>query len=285
MRKSTLAFVLCAASALYACAAAPMQQTVAQTAPATPPQSAATDAILAKVTATSYQVRAGHFESVPETVALMQEATLNNPNDARLWAGMGMAWFLSVNAALAPGGKPAEGFAAFQKAADAHARALAIDPDNAEAMSGHGMAMIILSGFQRKPELLPLGIAEMNRAVAIAPGKATVRLQRAFSSVNTPGLAQRADAAIDDLGWLSRKAEGMRSGDYVRVMLGDVLFETGKSDLARKEYEAVSKSPRPAAEEARIRLAALASGAPVAPADIARLRSATSSNCVMCHGS
>jgi tetratricopeptide (TPR) repeat protein len=288
MRKSTLAFTLLAASALYACASAPLQETATQQTSVQPaqakPAQAPNGALKAQLMVHAYEVRSGRFEGAPKAVALMQEATAANPNNADMWVGMSTAHFLAANAALAPGGKLADGLVAIQNAAEASGKALAIDPNNAEALGLHGTAMVILSGFQQKPELRSQGLAELNRGVSLSPNNVSVRLQRAFSNVNMPFTPERNAAAIEDLGFLADKAKGLRSGDYVRVMQGDVYFEIGQPDLARQAYEAASKSPRPGGDEARSRLAALA-GPGVAKADIAKLRAATGNNCMMCHGS
>jgi tetratricopeptide (TPR) repeat protein len=285
MKRTTSAFTLACASAIYACAIAPTPHQQAFAQQAAPPVAPNVDAILMQNMLHAFEVRTGHFESAEKSVALMDEATKASPGDARLWAGLGTAYFLQANASFGPGGKPVDGLAAIQRASEAHARSLAIDPDNAAALAGHGTTMVILATFQQKPEFREKGIAELDRAVAVSPNNTSVRLQRAFSSINLPPSPARNANAIEDLGYLARLANGMRSGDYVRIMLGDVQFEIGKPDLARKEYEAVAKSERPGGAEARARLAALDKGDPVAPADMARLRQATGSNCMMCHGS
>lgn len=283
MRKSSLAIALLGASALYACASAPPHRTAANEASAQPVKPAPASPVRTQLMVHTYEFRSGHFEAAPKAVALMQEATSANPADADMWVGMSTAWFLSANAALGLGGKLADIPVAIQKAVESSAKALAIDPDNAEALGLHGTGIIILSGFQQKPELRDQGLAELNRAISLAPNTTTVRLQRAFSNVNMPVTAERNAVAIEDLGFLADKAKGMRSGDYVRVMQGDVYFEAGKPDLARQAYEAVAQSSRPGGEEARARLAQLAAGSVAGP-DIMKLRAATGNNCMMCHG-
>ena len=239
MKRSTSAFTLACASALYACAIAPapQQQAFAQQAAPSKPAPAASnvDALLMQTRLHGFEVRVGRFEAASKAVAEMEEATRANPGDARLWAGLGTAYFLQANANFQPGGKLVDGLAAIQRASEAHARALAIDPDNTAALSGHGTSMVILAAFQQKPEFREKGIAELNRAVALSPKGTTARLQRAFSSINLPPSPARNANAIEDLGYLARLANGTRSGDYVHVMLGDVQFEIGRTDLAWKE--------------------------------------------------
>lgn len=282
MRKQAIAFTA-AISALCACATVPGQQAAPP-----PPQASKTpspaDSVLAQLMLHSFEVRSGHFEGASKAVALMLDATQKMPDDPRVLTGLGTAYFLEANVALAPGGNLANGLAVIQNAHDSYARALAIKADEPDALAGHGMASLILGGVQRKPEMVALGVAEMDRAVKLAPDIAPIRLQRAFSVVNLPVSPERNATVLEDLEFLSVKGQGLRSGDYVRVMRGDVYFETGQPDLARKEYEKVSASPRPGGGEARARLSALASGAGVARPDIARLRNATGSNCMMCHG-
>ena len=289
MKKSTLAFTLLAASALYACATAPPQQTFAQQAapskPSAAPAVSNVDTILMQLKLHSFEVRTGRSEGAAKGVALMEEATKANPNEARLWAGLGTSYFNKANVSFLPGGKFAEGLSAFQRAEEAHAKALAIDPTNADALAGHGFSMAILASFQPKPGMREEGMAEMARAIELAPANTSIRLQRAFMSVNLPLASRNRAAELEDLGYLARLANGTRQGDYVRVLLGDVLFEGGDAARARQEYEAVAKSDRPGGAEARARLAALDKGEAVATADIMRVRQATGSNCMMCHGS
>lgn len=66
-------------------------------------------------------------------------------------------------------------------------------------------------------------------------------------------------------------------------MRGDLYFELGDVDLAKRQYEAAAKSASPAATEVQSRLTALGQGG-VAATDIKTLRSAAGANCVMCHG-
>jgi hypothetical protein len=275
MKKSVLTFALASTAVLYACAAGPQAVSQHAASPA--------DMALGQLMVHSIEVRSGQFDGAPKAVALMLDATQKAPTDTRLLVGLGTAYFLEANASLRPGGNPQNGLAAIQNAHASYARALAIKADDPGALAGHGMASLILGGFQKKPEMISLGMTEMNRAVSLAPNVTGIRLQRAFSGVNQPASPERNAQALEDLGWLADRAQGIRSGDYVRVMRGDVYFETGQSDLARKEYAQVSASPRPGGEEARVRLAALDKGG-VAPADIQKLRAATGSNCMMCHG-
>jgi hypothetical protein len=283
VRKQALAFTFAAISALYACATAPALEAVSQQAPAAKAPSPA-DTALAQLMLHSFEVRSGNYDGAPKAVALMQAAAEASPNDTRLLVGLGTAYFLEANALLRPGGNPANGLTAIQNAQASYARALAIKADDPGALAGHGMASLILGGFMKKPEWIPQGLAEMNRAVTLAPEVTPIRLQRAFSAVAQAPSPERNATALEDLDFLSVKGQGLRSGDYVRVMRGDVYFETGQPDLARKEYEKVAASPRPGGEEARARLGALA-GPGVARADIIKLRNATGSNCMMCHGS
>ena len=123
----------------------------------------------------------------------------------------------------------------------------------------------------------------MNRAVELAPKSTRVRLQRAFSGLSLPDALRNHAAESEDLEFLIELADGSRAGDYVRVMRGDLYFETGKPDLARALYQVVEKSSSSAAVNAKARLSALDRGG-IAMSDIKALRTAAGTQCTMCHG-
>jgi len=123
----------------------------------------------------------------------------------------------------------------------------------------------------------PLGFVEL------APQLKRARLQRAFSGLSLPDALRDHEKEAEDLEFLIAAAEASRAGDYVRLMRGDLAFETGRADEARTLYQTVGKSTSPAAGEAKARLAALDRGG-VAMSDIKTLRAAAGANCAMCHG-
>jgi hypothetical protein len=121
------------------------------------------------------------------------------------------------------------------------------------------------------------GPAALRRALQIQPDHARALAQLGGvqalmgSFMQAPARAERGVAQMN------------RAGDYVRIMRGDLYFETGKPDLARTLYQAVEKSGSRAAVDAKARLAALEQGG-VAMSDIKALRAAAGAQCAMCHG-
>ena len=78
------------------------------------------------------------------------------------------------------------------------------------------------------------------------------------------------------------RADTPSSKATVRIMRGDLYFETGKPDLARNVYQIVERSSSPAAADAKARLSALDHGG-VATSDIKALRDPAGAQCTMCH--
>jgi len=230
------------------------------------------------------QFRAGQMDSIPEYVAMLEEATKADADNADLWNAMGVAYLAQAARAMMPGGKPAEAIQAIQKGPAALERALQLNPNHAEALATHGgMQALMGSFFQKSPAVTANGVAEMNRAIELAPRSRRVRLQRAFSGINLPDAIRNRAAEAEDLDFLITLTSGTRSGDYIRLMRGDLYVETGSNDLAREQYEVVVKSTSPAGTNAKSRLAALDQGG-IPTADIRKLRQAAGANCVMCHG-
>ena len=121
-------------------------------------------------------------------------------------------------------------------------------------------------------------------AVAAHPADPNPKLLRVLTVLNLPPqLRGSADPAGDLTAILNRLSPGYyeRAQAVLHVMLGDVYAEGGKTGLAKAEYEAGTKLQQPAAETARGRLAALASGA-VPAQEIVRYRG-NAANCAICH--
>ena len=242
-----------------------------------------TKALLQRALAYQFQFRAGQTDVVPEYVAMMEEATKADPENADRWYAMGIAYLAQAARAMMPGGRPADAMLAIQKGPAALERAMQLNPNHAEAMATHGGVQAFMGLYKEGPAGAAKGVDEMNRAIALAPTNRRVRLQRAFSGINLPdALRNRANEA-EDLDFLITLASGTRPGDYIRLMRGDLHAETGAGDLARAQYELVAKSTSPASAVATARLAALDEGV-VAAADIKKLRAQAGTNCLMCHG-
>jgi hypothetical protein len=227
--------------------------------------------------------RAGQVDIVPEYVAMLEDATQADPENAELWNAMGVAYLAQAARAMMPGGIAADAMVAIQKGPAALERAIQLNPSHAEALATRGGVQAFMGLYQKGPAGAAEGIANMDRAIAIAPTSRRVRLQRAFSGIYLPDALRIRAAEAEDLDFLIAIAGGTRAGDYVRLLRGDLHAESGTSDLAREQYELVMKSSSPASAEARSRLDALQQGG-VAAADIKKLRTAAGTNCLMCHG-
>jgi hypothetical protein len=251
--------------------------TVAQT------NDAGTAEVLRRAMAYQFQFRAGQTDIVPEYVAMLEEATKADPENAELWNAMGVAYLAQAARAMMPGGRPADALPAMQKGPAALERAIQLNPDHAEALATRGGVQAFIGLYQQGPTGAAEGVAKMNRAIALAPTSRRVRLQRAFSGINLPDPLRNRTAEAEDLDFLIALANDTRAGDYIRLLRGDLHAENGASDLARVQYEVVAKSTSRASAEATSRLAALSQGG-VPAADIKKLRQAAGTNCVMCHG-
>ena len=224
-------------------------------------------------------VRAGQFDVAATSVTLLEAAIQMDPDNVALLNALTTAYQHQALAAGQQGGDVQQARGAALRAFAASERALKIDPDNAEALAAHG-GMLFLAA--QRPERVQAGVAEVFRAVALAPAAVQPRLYR-----KAIGLAQPADrrdtaALIDDLTFLAKVGGGSRSGDMEHVLLGDVYAEIGKADEARREYLAATKRPASAVQDlVQSRLSALDQGVP--RSEITKLRGELG-NCLMCHG-
>jgi hypothetical protein len=228
--------------------------------------------------------RTGQVAVVPEYVAMLETATAASPDDADLWDALGVAYLAQAARAMMPGGSPANALPAMQKGPAALERAIQLNPNHAGALATRGGVQAFMGLYQQSPATTAEGVARMNRAVQIAPASRRVRLQRAFSGINLPDALRNRTAEAEDLDFLVGIATGTRAGDYVRLLRGDLHAETGSAAQAREQYELVAKSSSPATAMAVSRLTSLDQGA-VPVADIAKLRQAAGTNCLMCHAS
>jgi tetratricopeptide (TPR) repeat protein len=230
-----------------------------------------------------YQFRAGKMDILPEYVALLEEATRAEPDNADLWCAMGTAYLAQAARAFMPGGNPADAMSAMQKGPAALRRALQIDPNHAETLARMGGVQAMMGSFMQAPRMTSNGVAAMNRAVELAPHNTRVRLQRAFSGLSLPDSLRNNAAEAEDLEFLINVAGKSRAIGYVQIMRADLHFELGNSDAARALYKSVATSDSSAATAAKKRLAAMDHGG-VPSAEITSLRTAAGAECVMCHG-
>jgi tetratricopeptide (TPR) repeat protein len=246
------------------------------------PASKATDVLL-QARQYQFKFRAGDMSVIPPYVALLEDATKAEPDNADLWYAMGVAYLAQGARAMMPGGSPPDAMSALQKGPAALRHALQINPNHAEALAQQGAIQTMMATFMQAPAMAGKGVAAMNHAVELAPTSTRIRLLRGFTGLNVPDALRNHAAEADDLDFLIQAADGTRQGDYVRIMRGDLYFETGKPDLARDVYRIVERSSSPAAADAKARLSALDHGG-VATSDIQALRNAAGAQCTMCHG-
>lgn len=271
----TLIFVWLALIVAFAHSVAAMAQT---------PMLTATD-VLGKAMAYQIQFRTGRTDILPQYVAMLEEATQAEPDNADLWAAMGTAYLAQAAKALMPGGNQADALVPMQKGPAALRRALQINPNQAEALSRLGGVQAMFGALMQAPQMTARGIAQMNHAVELAPDSIRVRLQRAFSGLSLPDALRNNAAEAEDLDFLiaAADADANRAGEYVRIMRGDLYFELGKSDQARAMYQSVAAGGSSPGAEAKARLAAMDHGG-VLVANIKALRTAAGAQCAMCHG-
>jgi tetratricopeptide (TPR) repeat protein len=234
------------------------------------------------------QFRAGQYDVAPKYIAMLEEAAKADPENADLSNALGLAYLTQAAGTALTGGKPADAWIAGQKGSQALERALKLNPDHAEALAIHGGMLAMMASLMKSPgqaakDQAAKGVAEMNRAVELAPNSTRAHLARAFNGLNLPDALRNNAAEAEDLDFLIKVAGKSRPGDYMHIMRGDLYFELGQFDLAKSQYEIASKSPSPAAAEATERLSALTQGG-VAATDIKKLRSAAGAQCALCHG-
>jgi tetratricopeptide (TPR) repeat protein len=235
-----------------------------------------------------FRLRAGDTEAAEKAVALLEKANGVSPDDAALWSLLGRAYFLRLSTQARTAVVPEQLGATLQTATGAFERALKLNPNDSEALSGHGMALVILSSLTRDLVTWKKGSDELNRAVEMDPKSSSPRLARGFTMVNMPieirNNANLNPNVIEDLSHLLQAASGTnpRAVDTLHIMLGDVYFETGQTEQAKREYQAASGASSLRRDEAQSRLAALEKGT-VPAAEIASIRGGLNS-CTMCHG-
>jgi hypothetical protein len=242
-----------------------------------------TKGILQRAMTYQFQFRGGETDVVPDYVAMLEQATKTDPENAELWNALGVAYLAQAARAMMPGGRPADAVAAMPKGTSALDRAIQLNPEHAEALATRGGVQAFMDLYRRGPAGAAEGIAKMNRAIELAPTSRRVRLQRAFSGINLPDALRNRTVEAEDLDFLIAIASGTKAGDYLRLLRGDLHAELGASALARAQFELVATSVSSASGVARSRLAAMDQGG-VPAADIKKLRAQAGTNCLMCHG-
>lgn len=230
-----------------------------------------------------YRYREGDATVLSPWVTMLEEATNAEPDNADLWYALGYAYLARGAQAVMPGGDPSWATVAMQKGPAALRRALQLNPNHPEALSQVGGIQVLMGTMMQAPAMTARGVAQMNRAVELAPDSMRVRLMRAFAGPTLPTELRNYEREAADLDFLIEAASWNRAGDYMGILRADLDFEAGKLDAARNLYGIVANSTSSAAELAKARLAALDRGG-VDMADITALRTAAGAQCTMCHG-
>src|SRR5439155_9367468 len=104
--------------------------------------------------------------------------------------------------------------AAFQEAQDTFTKVLATEPDNPQALIYSGEAKLMrayLLAVQAKygpsTQLLRSGMADMDRAISLAPTRADLRLERGLSYGPMAAYINKSDIAREDLEFATREPQ------------------------------------------------------------------------------
>jgi hypothetical protein len=188
--------------------------------------------------------------------------------------------------ATMPGGNRPDLMLAMQKGMPALNRALQINPDHAEALSLRAGMRALIGLQMNAPQVLSQAIADMNRAIELAPDTVSVRLNRGFGAPVMPEEMRNRVNEAADLDFLIERSDWNRAGNFVTILRADLHFENGELGSARRLYAMVDSSgAASAAELARSRLALLPQGRDAMMKDIKALRAVAGGNrCSMCHG-
>jgi hypothetical protein len=227
------------------------------------------------------EFREGNLQVVGPLVTGLESAVARSPGNAELWGALGNA-YMSQQGSMYQAPDPVALIAVGERARDAFARGLALDPKNALLLASHGMAGMTIASLKQDGPALMAAVDEMNAAVLQAPKSTPVRLTRGFTIVHLPVGIRDSAAVAEDLNFVLETAPGGRPEDVLHVLLGDVYAETGALDEARREYAQVSGASRFAAEQVKLRMDALKTGAIPAEA-VRQVRAGTGTRCAMCH--
>ena len=236
---------------------------------------------LARARQLQLEFREGNPQVVGPLVKGLESAVAKSPDNAELWGALGHA-YMSQQGSMYQSMEPAALIAVGERARDAYARALALDRKDALLLASHGMASMTIASIKQDGPGLMAAVEEMNAAVRQEPKSTRVRLTRGFPIIHLPVGIRDSAAVTEDLNFVLEAAPGGRPEDVLHVLLGDVYAETGALDEARREYGQVSGASRFAAEQAKLRMEALKTGA--IPAESIKLvRAVTGTGCAMCH--
>ncbi len=252
---------------------------------ATPPGSLDIPAVLKQAREYQFRFRDGELAVAPDNVALLEKATATEPGNADLWQALGLAYVTFAARATMSGGDRSEAMIAIQKGMPALNRALQIDPDHAEALSLRAGMRAMMGVQMNQPQLLPQAMADMNRAIELAPESAASRLIRAFGAPTLPEELRNKANEASDLEFLMEYSGRNRAGDFITILRADLHFENNELAEARQLYTRVEETGAPsAAQLAKSRLALFPQGRDAVMNEVRALRAVAGTDCSMCHG-
>ncbi len=227
--------------------------------------------------------REGNMQTVQAMVAHLEQAIREYPRNVQLWNALGGAYFASLSASYVGHADPDKRLEFIRLARDAYDKAMQLDAKNAEALAGHGMALVSLGLMEQDPVSLSSGTEELNRAVELDPSSRPARLMRAFTLINLPSTYRDTSLVMGDLTYIVREVPGSRAEAMLHLLRGDLYAEMGQLQDAAREYESISRAYRYPAEQARSRLQSLKQAEPISPAEIGSARGALTYACAACH--
>lgn len=226
-----------------------------------------------------FAARSGDQAALTKAIRNFERSIDLDPGDAAARRSLGLTLLAKI------GYLPAEEISPVaERARSQFERVLEQAPKDATALSSHGVTLTILAGAKQDQRLFTQGVQEMNQAVELAPDNIVTRLNRGFVLLNFPAAVRDPNAVISDLTMVLDglpKGFNERAQGVVRLLLGDLYLEMKDPQKAKSEYEQAIHLASPAAEDARLRLAALKQSRSL-DADRDALRSRLT-DCSLCH--
>ncbi|HEX5736161.1 MAG TPA: hypothetical protein VF131_25255 [Blastocatellia bacterium] len=231
-----------------------------------------------------YQARQGDGVALDKAIQTFERGAALAPKDSEFAAALGISNFMKIAYLARSRADREQIVSTVKQTLAAFERAMERAPDDMTLLSAHGTVLTIMAGFTNDGQTLMKGVEEMNRAVSTQPKQVHPRLFRGFTHLNLPKGARDQKAAVEDLNAIlavSKASYNEQAQGVLRVMLGDLFFETKELMKAESEYKAAASLNAPPAEQARARLEMLKQGQPD-PKAFAAYR-ANVINCAICH--
>lgn len=231
-----------------------------------------------------YQARQGNGVALDKAIQAFERGAALAPKDSEFAAALGISNFMKIAFLARSRADREQIVSTVKQTLAAFERAMERAPEDMTLLSAHGTVLTIMAGFTNDGQTLMKGVEEMNRAVSAQPKQVHPRLFRGFTHLNLPEGARDQKAALEDLNAIlavSKASYNEQAQGVLRVMLGDLYFETKELMKAESEYKAAASLNAPPAEQARARLELLKQGQ-ADPKAFAAYR-ANVINCAICH--